>query len=58
MTYARVGAGLTVLFGVLCGLVQASGRQDWWGGPAIAGVMVALYWALGRELFPGRENGR
>ncbi|NNG18931.1 hypothetical protein HJ590_04965 [Naumannella sp. ID2617S] len=51
MNHLGLGVVLTALFLVLCLLVQASGRTDWWGGPAIFAVMLALYWAAGRQLF-------
>jgi|LSQX01.1.fsa_nt_gb hypothetical protein len=51
MTRTTVGLGLTGLAGLLALIVWLSGRTDWWGGPAMFGVLVVLYWALAPLLF-------
>lgn len=51
MTWRTVGLGLTLAAVVLGLFVALIGRDDWWAGPAIFGVMVALYWSLGPVLF-------
>lgn len=51
MTRTTVGIGLTGLAGLLTLCVWVTGRRDWWGGPAIFGVLIALYWSLASLLF-------
>lgn len=56
MTYFRLGVGLTVVWLVLWLFVVDAQVDDWWGGPAVFGLVVLLYWALGRQFFPGTEE--
>lgn len=51
MTRTTIGLGLTGLAAILALVVWLSGRPDWWGGPAIFGVLVVLYWSLTSLLF-------
>jgi hypothetical protein len=51
VNWRTVGFGLTLAAVALVVLVVLVDRPDWWGGPAIFGVMVALYWSLGPVLF-------
>lgn len=56
MTYFRLGVGLTVVWLVLWLFVVNAQVDDWWGGPAVFGLVVLLYWALGRQFFPGSDD--
>lgn len=56
MTRTTIGVGFTLLAVVLTLVVAFSGRDDWWGGPAICGVMVVLYWSLESVLFDGSST--
>lgn len=51
MTRTTVGFGLTGFAGLLALVVWLTGREDWWGGPAVAGVLVVLYWSMASLLF-------
>lgn len=55
MNWRTVGYGLTAAALVLTIFVAAVEREDWWAGPAVFGVMVALYWALGPVLFASSD---
>lgn len=50
MTRITVGIALTAVAGLVTVIVTLSGRDDWWGGPAIAGMLVVLYWSLSSVL--------
>lgn len=56
MTYFRLGVGLTVVWLVLWLFVVNAQVDDWWGGPAVFGLVVLLYWALGRQFFAGTDD--
>lgn len=53
MTRDSIGLGFTGLVGIVALIVLLSGRDDWWGGPAIGAVIVVLYWSLRSVLFDG-----
>lgn len=56
MTYFRLGVLLTVVWLALWLFVVNAKVDDWWGGPAVFGMVVMLYWALGRQFFPEAQD--